>query len=138
MIRSSAVVVVVVVVVASAVVLRKRFVSVLVQGTSMEPTLRHGERVLVRRARPAQIRRGQVVVFALPAPFDATSGNPQWMIKRVVAVPGDPVPWLDSASDDERVPAGCFVAIGDNNAPDYARRAGLVGGTDLLGIAVVR
>lgn len=138
MIRSSAVVVVVAAVVASAVVLRRRFVSVLVQGTSMEPTLRHGERVLVRRAGLAQVRRGQVVVFALPVPFDATSGNPPWMIKRVVALPGDPVPWLDSAHDDQRVPIGRFVAIGDNNPPGYARRAGPVAGTDLLGIAVGR
>jgi signal peptidase I len=61
--------------------------SFLVQGSSMEPTLHHGERLLVNRFvyRFSEPRRGDIVVFRYPE-------NPRQMfIKRVIGVPGDVV-----------------------------------------------
>ena len=70
--------------------LRLRFVLVTVTGDSMMPTLAPGDRVLVRRARADQLRRGQVVVLEMPAgerdgatPPGGPKGRHQWMIKRV-------------------------------------------------------
>jgi len=73
-------------------VLRARLVAVLVQGDSMEPTLRPGDRVLVRRMPLRRVRRGQLVVFAPPPDLPTTLDNPLWLVKRVVALPGDTVP----------------------------------------------
>jgi signal peptidase I len=46
--------------------LRSSLVAVRVVGISMQPTLLEGERVLVRRTTAAEVRRGQLVVFAHP------------------------------------------------------------------------
>lgn len=54
-----------------------------VRGTSMEPTLADGERVLVWR--PGAIARGDLIVFAHP---DATD---ELLVKRVVALEGSTV-----------------------------------------------
>ena len=48
--------------------LRGRFVVVTVLGESMSPTFGHGDRVLVRRARLARARPGDVVVAAWGTP----------------------------------------------------------------------
>lgn len=69
-----------------------------VAGSSMEPTLRDGERVLVDRIAylgPREPRRGDVVVFkSWPRrldPFDHAAVEGDDFIKRVVGVPGDRV-----------------------------------------------
>lgn len=61
-----------------------------IQGSSMAPTLRSGERVLVNKVgmRLASIRRDDVVLFRDP------SGEDTVMVKRVVGVPGDTVRFL--------------------------------------------
>lgn len=59
--------------------------SFLVQGSSMEPTLHHGERLLVNRFvyRFSEPERGDIVVFRYPE-------NPRQMfVKRVIGLPGD-------------------------------------------------
>lgn len=61
--------------------------SFLVQGASMEPSLSHGERVLVDKItyRFRDPQRGEIVVFQYPA-------DPRRkFIKRVIGVPGDVV-----------------------------------------------
>jgi signal peptidase I len=126
---------------ALAVVLRQRFVAVRIEGSSMEPTMRAGERVLVRRARIDRVGRGQVVVLAFPSDAFSDIGNPPWLIKRVAALPGDPVPReavpaLRHATDPH-VPAGCLVLLGDNAAGSYdSRKAGYFSSDTLLGIVV--
>ncbi len=67
-----------------------------VEGSSMEPTLRDGERVLVDRVAyigSREPRRGDVVVFrAWPRrmdPFDSEMADAEDFIKRVIAIPGD-------------------------------------------------
>lgn len=61
-----------------------------IQGSSMAPTLRSGERVLVNKAgmRLASITRDDVVLFRDP------SNEATVMVKRVIAVPGDTVRFL--------------------------------------------
>lgn len=121
------------------VVLRKRFVAVRVDGSSMEPALRSGDRVLVRRVRLARVRRGAVVVLAPPPDLPPDLEDPPWLIKRAVALPGDVVPAAVTAVSGEVVPAGRFVVLGDNTRSSYdSRRAGYFAADALLGVVVAR
>jgi signal peptidase I len=123
--------------------LHRHLVVVTVQGTSMEPTLRHGERVLVRRASITAIRTGQVVVVAPGKPAGPLSPDySMWMIKRLLAAPGDPVPRrevpiLDSVPETT-VPPGQMVVIGDNPASGDSRQLGYFYTANLLGVVVRR
>ncbi|WP_344326092.1 S26 family signal peptidase [Streptomyces macrosporus] len=101
-------------VLAAAAVFRHRMIVVTVRGTSMAPTYRDGDRVLVRRT--TRLVPGQVIVVEQPAPGGrwATVPLPRgaraaamtartWLIKRVTSVgtpPNDAV-WLlgDNAED---------------------------------------
>jgi signal peptidase I len=100
-----------------------------VEGSSMEPTLRNGEFVLVNRLayRIGQPQRGDVIVFHYPK-------NPtQEYIKRVIGLPGDVVkifrrqvsvngkilnePYIADAPNymvNTTVPADTFFVLGDN------------------------
>ncbi len=91
---------------------------VTVRGDSMEPALRHGDRVLADRADMSAVRVGDIVVLE---PGRATNrSTAYWMIKRVVAVAGDRVPPgsvpARSAARDTVVPCGMLVVAGDNAA----------------------
>ena len=123
------------------VILRRRYAVVTVEGTSMQPTLHEGDRVLVRKTGIGQLRRGQVVVASDPG----RTGRPQrrWLIKRVVAVPGDlrPAAWLPATADpgERLVPRKKFVVLGDNRPVSYdSRQIGYFCADRLLGIAVRR
>ncbi len=61
-----------------------------IQGSSMAPTLRSGERVLVNKLgmRLASVARDEVVLFRDPSNQDTV------MVKRVIGVPGDTVRFL--------------------------------------------
>ncbi len=115
--------------------LRRRLFTVTVRGLSMRPALQPGDRVLARRVPLAAVRAGQIVVVAAP---DGDAGVP-WLIKRVAAVPGDPVPpWLDRARAS-RVPPDCFLVLGDNAAVSRdSRHLGFLAAGDLLGVVVRR
>lgn len=56
-----------------------------VDGASMEPTLRSGDRVLITKGYDTP-RRGDIISFRA-----TISGEPDVLIKRVVAIPGDSV-----------------------------------------------
>lgn len=107
----------------------RRVVAVTVHGESMWPTYRNGDRVLVRRNRPPV--PGEVVVVERPRAGTRWSTPPpgrfagassvaerEWLIKRVVAVAGDPVPHdrvpVLAGSASGRVPPGSVVLLGDN------------------------
>lgn len=138
--------------------LRRRFAVVNVVGPSMEPTLRHGDRVLVRRTSLRRLRRGDIVVIEDPrassasGPRSATRrgllalnterlADRMWIVKRVAARPGDPVrqncrKWRVWRSGDP-VPANRFVLLGDN--ADYSvdsRAHGFYPGEHILGVVV--
>lgn len=127
---------------------RHRLVLVTVVGSSMEPTLFPGDRVLVRRRRGlARVRRGQLVV--LEPPLDGTrlrvdTGRTAldqrlWNIKRAVALPGDPVPpGMTRVGDAERVPQGALIVLGDNASSVDSRQHGFYFATDLLGVVMRR
>jgi signal peptidase I len=109
------------VLVAAGCVLRHHYLLVRVEGESMEPTLHNGDRLLVRRVRAERLRIGQVVVLTA-AP---------WIVKRVAAIPGDPVPWRP----DLMVPAGALVLLGDNRARSLdSRKLGYFATDNLLGV----
>lgn len=94
---------------------RRRYTAVTVVGLSMEPALRHGDRVLVRRTPGRRLRVADVVV-ARPGPV-SIPGRGGWLVKRVAAVPGDAVPGCVRARVGVPVvPAGALVLLGDNAA----------------------
>lgn len=115
----------------------RRLVAVGVFGRSMEPAYHDGDSVLVRRGRTP--RRGAAVVVERP-PYRAPWPDPpvprtapahqiyarQWFIKRVAAVPGDPVPrsGLPALGDtpDRTVPEGMLILLGDNSEQSYDSR----------------
>jgi signal peptidase I len=128
---------------------RRRITLVTVVGESMRPTLAAGDRVLVRRARLGQVQRGQVVVVEEPGqggtwaspPPRGPAGQHRWMIKRVVALPGEEPPKasLSAAARKQgpRVPAGKFVLLGDNPARSYdSRQLGYFPDDRLLGVVL--
>jgi signal peptidase I len=117
---------------------RRRYVAVQVHGCSMEPALRAGDRVLVRRRRIDQVRRGQIVVLANRGALD---DDPPWLVKRVAAAPGDPVPRADAEAlrlvTEDEVPQHRLVLLGDNRAASFdSRRAGYFDADALLGVVV--
>ncbi|MFD1545838.1 S26 family signal peptidase [Nonomuraea guangzhouensis] len=140
--------VLVAVLVAAVVVARRRFVVVRVSGMSMWPTYRPGDRVLVRRAAAREVGRGEVVVFEpagrtgwrtgpLPAPQAAA-----WVIKRVTALAGDPVPAdvvaAVRAEPGAAVPEGALVVVGDGTSSADSRIWGYLPADRVLGVAVRR
>ena len=121
---------------------RRRYVVVRVDGPSMTPSYLDGELVLVRRS--ARVSQGQVVAFIprfAPGVTPSAKGGRLWLLKRVAAAPGDPVPpdlgpaLLDRAG--EPVPADAFVAVGDNREDSYdSRHEGLVALDRVRGVVV--
>lgn len=137
--------------------LRHQVAVVTVVGSSMRPTLSHGDRVLVCRASLRRLRPGLVAVIEKPGPENTWTTSPPrwpgrdrtWMIKRVAALPGDPLPDLTHPSGAfprapavppaGRVPRGTFVALGDNPGGSYDSRVfGCCPGDRLLGVVVRR
>ncbi|GAA3453580.1 S26 family signal peptidase [Dactylosporangium matsuzakiense] len=123
--------------------LRGRYLTVTVSGPSMLPTYHPGERLLVRRMPPAALRAGQVVVLRAFAPPGPDQDRPSWIVKRVAAAPGDPIPRATvpalHAEPGDRVPPGRVVLLGDNPESSHdSRRSGYFNADRLLGVVVRR
>ncbi|GAB1646590.1 S26 family signal peptidase [Krasilnikovia sp. MM14-A1259] len=130
--------------------LSRRLVMVTVRGHSMEPMFQEGDRVLVRRHQTPV--RGQVVVIEQPRhgrpaePPGPTVGAAEisarwWLIKRVAAAPGDPVPRdrFPALTDipGDRVPPGKVILLGDNpQASVDSRQTGYFPVERVLGVLV--
>jgi len=122
--------------------LARRLVVVDVRGPSMEPALYDGDRVLVRRAPVTAVRTGDLVVVARPDTHEFATAGP-WVIKRVAATAGEPVPpvirrgWAEHDIDvaDTVVPAGNLLLLGDNPARSGdSRHWGFTPGDAVLGV----
>ncbi|RFU40769.1 S26 family signal peptidase [Actinomadura logoneensis] len=120
---------------ASAVAVRRTLILTTVDGDSMEPSLRSGDRVLIRRTR--RVRRGQITLLRSD-PHDVL------LLKRAVAVPGDPLDEEWAAPVGERVaaatvPRGTIVVLGDNRPTSWdSRHFGPVRTSRVLGVYVTR
>ncbi|MGP3912852.1 signal peptidase I [Nonomuraea sp. 10N515B] len=123
--------------------LRRRLAVVVVSGLSMEPTFHAGDRLLVRRTRLTRISVGDVVVFETPDWLGIGEPPPperRWMVKRVVALPGDPVPdSVQAVVPEHRVAPDRLVVLGDNPSASFdSRQCGFIDAGTLLGVALRR
>ncbi len=106
---------------------RLRPFRVVVEGTSMVPTLAPGDVLLAVRARA--IRRGDVVVVSPP-------GYALEAVKRVVGVPGQEVPLGGGA---RRLGPDEYLVVGDHLAASTDGRAfGPVSRPDICGVVRLR
>ncbi|WP_163507143.1 signal peptidase I [Fodinicola acaciae] len=116
---------------------RRQLVLVTVEGTSMTPTLRHGDRVLVRRRGPERVRHGDIVVLEPPVTLTSPDDKTRWNVKRVVAMPGDPVtPGDVPAGGPDVVPPGKLVVRGDGQVSSDSRTWGFYAADALLGVVI--
>ena len=107
---------------------RRRFVVVTVVGRSMAPTYRDGQRILLRRGRYAV---GDVVMF--PAP-DRPGFDVGWLVKRAVALSGDPVPAdVAALTGAGTVPRGRLVVRSDAPEGLDSRHLGFIDSRDVVG-----
>ncbi|MBT2226074.1 S26 family signal peptidase [Nonomuraea sp. NEAU-A123] len=139
--------------------IRRRYLVATVSGPSMEPTLRSGDRLLVRRTR--RVRAGQIVVVRIPnpPPLDGLPpgiepgdedkvperSDPGWhlLVKRAVAVAGEPVPrqTFPALRDvpETVVPPCALVVLGDNPDTSWdSRDFGFVRGDQFVGVMMRR
>ena len=110
---------------------RRRYAVVTVDGVSMLPAYHHGDRLVARRG-AGRLAVGDVVVFEQPrlGPEGRAEwrGGSRWMVKRVAALPGDPMPpSCVPVNGAAPVPAGSLAVLGDNRAASADSRSfGLV------------
>jgi signal peptidase I len=122
--------------------LRWRYAVVTVHGASMEPDLADGDRLLCRRCGLRRLRRGQLVIFREPdlgecrRPAWLTgAARDKWVIKRVVAIPGDPVPDAvrEAVGGTDTVPSGAVVVLGNALRSTDSRQWGFIPARNVLG-----
>ncbi|GGY03529.1 S26 family signal peptidase [Streptomyces tanashiensis] len=123
--------------------IKRTYVAVNVVGNSMEPTLRPGARVIVRRG-AGRLRTDDLVVIAEPDPISGwpASGRPAprgldespWNIKRAVGMPGDPMP--AGSSQQGPVPPGHIAVKGDGRFSSDSRHFGPCPRDQILGRVV--
>ncbi|WP_327347395.1 S26 family signal peptidase [Streptomyces europaeiscabiei] len=110
-------------------------VLVTVRGRSMEPTYYERDRVLVVRGTTAL--RNRVIVVADPR------GKEGFLIKRVLATPGEPVPRdrvpALTHAPEQQVPSGKLVLVGDNLEQSMdSRQVGYFSSSGVLGRVLLR
>lgn len=120
---------------------RRMLAVVTVRGESMRPTLEPGDRLLLLRTPVRKIRRRQVVLLqppdrlgtwrrdALPSPAAG-----EWVVKRVAALPGDPMPAEMERDPDAVVPPGTLVVLGDGEYSADSRLWGPVPADRVIGV----
>ncbi|MCP9208968.1 S26 family signal peptidase [Streptomyces sp. NEAU-Y11] len=118
--------------------LRRKLMLIRVTGNSMAPMFTDSSRLLVRTSR--RIRSNDVIVFRNP--LGAADPELRWLVKRVAALPGEPVPAdvLEKvgARPGAPVPAGRIVVRGDARRTLDSRHFGYVPAGAVLGVVVAR
>jgi signal peptidase I len=123
---------------------RWHYAVVTVYGPSMEPALADGDHLLAGRCRFRRLQRGQLVVFREPgAPGDhrpawlTMAARERWVVKRVAAIPGDPVPDSVRPAVDgtDVVPPRAIVVLGDAACSQDSRHWGFIPASAILGVA---
>jgi signal peptidase I len=119
---------------------RRRFLVVTVEGSSMEPTYRPGDRLLVRRCSGDDVAAGVVVAFR-PPPRDPSLGAlPALLVKRVAAVAGDPVVAAVDPSvlqvPGPVVPPGHLLVLGDSPRSLDSKAWGYLPSSSVVGVIV--
>jgi signal peptidase I len=121
---------------------RRHLMLIQVVGESMAPVYAGGDRLLVRRTR--RLRVGDVVIAhhqeggRRDARSEALASA--WLVKRLAALPGDPVPTsvLPVAGGHRNVPAGMAVLLGERPDSADSRSWGLVPLDDITGVVLRR
>jgi signal peptidase I len=122
--------------------LRWCYAVVTVHGPSMEPALTDGDRLLARRCGLRRLRPGQLVIFHEPGlpgrrrPAWLTGASrDRWVVKRVAAIPGDPVPVSvrPAVGGTEIVPPRMIVVLGDATRSQDSRQWGFIPAGAILG-----
>lgn len=91
--------------------------------------------MLVRRRGLAAVRPGQVAVLRTGATRHPAGGH--WIVKRVAAAPGDPVPGGGFPVTETVVPRDMVLLLGDNPVRSAdSRQRGCYSGDLLVGIVV--
>lgn len=124
--------------------MRRQLRVVTVHGDSMRPTLAPGDRLLVRRVPLERVRTGDIIVLGDPSRDRLGAAAPDgevWLIKRAIAVPGDPVPASVapalSVAAGAPVRDGALIAVGDNPDASFdSRQFGYVLADHLLGVVL--
>ena len=132
--------------------LRVTVQSFVVVGSSMEPNLEDGQRLLVNKVvyHLRDPHRGEIIVFQQPTGMNAD------LIKRVIAIPGDTIEikdgavYLNGSAIDEpyiaaapsytmakkKIPEGEYFVLGDNrNNSNDSHRWGTLPREDIIGEA---
>ncbi|HCT81604.1 MAG TPA: hypothetical protein DGG94_07370 [Micromonosporaceae bacterium] len=107
----------------------------------MAPAFDDGDRVLVRRLHASGVHAGDVVVLRRPWRGGGQADSSALLIKRAVAIAGDPVPAQAHAALETgavKVPAGAVVVLGDNPASEDSKQWGFVNMNALVGVVVGR
>jgi signal peptidase I len=118
-------------------VLRRRYLVIRAIGFSMVPALYPGDRLLVRRAGLPGLRAGTIVVLR-----DWRGGRPgdviTWLVKRLAAVPGDPVPEAARAACGNAavVPPGMVIVLSENSSGTDSRQRGFASAGQLIGYVI--
>jgi signal peptidase I len=112
---------------------------VTVAGTSMEPTYRQGQRLLMARVPPAAIKVGSAIVFWGPVDDGGHDGVKRfYIVKRLAAEPGDLIPDLVLAAVDARqgdpVPPGKLVVLSDSVTGADSRSWGYLPAAAVAGV----
>ncbi|MQA25260.1 MAG: S26 family signal peptidase [Micromonosporaceae bacterium] len=121
--------------------LRRNLLLVAVNGLSMEPTLRSGDRVLVRRRSADLLAVGDIVLLTPPASPAGAASRRGPHLKRVAALPDDPIPPGIRGPAGERaarVPPGHLVVLSDNPMGTDSRNWGLCPAGGVTGVMLFR
>ena len=109
----------------------------------MVPSIQPGERLLILRRR-RRVRVGSIVALRSPFGSRASAGaaSGYWLIKRVVAISGEPLPAVVLheylGQPQMTVPEGAIVVLGDHPASQDSKQWGPIPRELVVGIMVRR